>query len=124
MAIQATMAYYSHEDLALRLLPSLCPLMVDAEPKVRDQGIVPAHPHYVSTQFLTASSFFRAVFSLLRQCIGKLEKGETHESASEAGAGNTATAAPANFAAPAWVGWAVESATKVLVRRGWGLSIS
>ncbi|EGK97330.1 AGAP001091-PB [Anopheles gambiae str. PEST] len=94
LALAATQQYFLLNEVAIRILPALCPLTTDPEKSVRDPA-----------------------FKTLRGFLGKLEKVSEDPSLRESMEADVHTATPSlGNAAATWAGWAVTAVTAKFYR--------
>uniref|UniRef100_A0A182MPZ9 N-terminal kinase-like protein n=1 Tax=Anopheles culicifacies TaxID=139723 RepID=A0A182MPZ9_9DIPT len=94
LALAATQQYFLLNEVAVRILPALCPLTMDPEKSVRDPA-----------------------FKTLRGFLGKLEKVSEDPSLRESMEADVHTATPSlGNAAATWAGWAVTAVTAKFYR--------
>uniref|UniRef100_A0A182W601 N-terminal kinase-like protein n=1 Tax=Anopheles minimus TaxID=112268 RepID=A0A182W601_9DIPT len=94
LALAATQQYFLLNEVAIRILPALCPLTMDPEKSVRDPA-----------------------FKTLRGFLGKLEKVSEDPSLRESMEADVHTATPSlGNAAATWAGWAVTAVTAKFYR--------
>ncbi|KAJ2944793.1 hypothetical protein O0L34_g1683 [Tuta absoluta] len=94
LALAATQQYFLLNEVALRVLPALCPLTADPEKQVRD-----------------------AAFRTIKGFLGKLEKVSEDPSLREGMEADVHTATPSlSNAAATWAGWAVTAVTAKFYR--------
>ncbi|XP_053665496.1 N-terminal kinase-like protein [Anopheles marshallii] len=94
LALAATQQYFLLNEVAIRILPALCPLTMDSEKSVRDPA-----------------------FKTLRGFLGKLEKVSEDPSLRESMEADVHTATPSlGNAAATWAGWAVTAVTAKFYR--------
>lgn len=96
MALSVTGDCFSDDDCALRILPALCPLLVDKEKLVRDQAL--------KTMEVYMQKVKKAVADMPDTALPPQQVG--------AGAApRMSTPAPAESSAASWTGWAISSFT-------------
>uniref|UniRef100_A0A182J9A2 N-terminal kinase-like protein n=1 Tax=Anopheles atroparvus TaxID=41427 RepID=A0A182J9A2_ANOAO len=94
LALAATQQYFLLNEVAIRILPALCPLTMDPEKSVRDPA-----------------------FKTIRGFLGKLEKVSEDPSLRESMEADVHTATPSlGNAAATWAGWAVTAVTAKFYR--------
>ncbi|XP_026314838.1 N-terminal kinase-like protein isoform X1 [Hyposmocoma kahamanoa] len=94
LALAATQQYFLLAEVAVRVLPALCPLTADPEKQVRD-----------------------AAFRTIKGFLGKLEKVSEDPSLKEGMEADVHTATPSlSNAAATWAGWAVTAVTAKFYR--------
>jgi SCY1-like protein 1 len=99
MALAVTGEYFSDEDVAVRVLPSICPLLIDKEKLVRDQA--------VKTMDIYVQRVRKAAASMPETA---LPQGTTENP----GPRMSTPQLNENSAAGSWAGWAISSFTNKL----------
>ncbi|KAK3899855.1 armadillo-type protein [Staphylotrichum tortipilum] len=100
MALSVTSEYFSPEDCALRIVPAICPSLIDKEKLIRDQ----------------ASKTIDVYFAKIKKAAAAMPdtvlppEGAT----STTPAPRMSTPQPAESAAASWAGWAISSFTNTL----------
>lgn len=97
LALSVTGECFSEEDTALRILPALCPLLIDKEKLVRDQA--------VKTMDVYMQKIRKAVVEMPDTILPPPHTSE------QAGAPRMSTPQPTESAAASWAGWAISSFT-------------
>jgi SCY1-like protein 1 len=100
MALSVTVEYFSEEDCALRILPVVCPSLIDKEKLVRDQAS--------KTVDVYLAKIKKAAASMPDSVLPP--EGAT----SAAGGPRMSTPQPTESAAASWAGWAISSFTNKL----------
>lgn len=95
MALSVTGDCFSDEDCALRILPAICPLLIDKEKLVRDQA--------VKTMDVYMQKVKKVAADMPDTVLPPQQTG--------AGAPRMSTPVAAESAAPSWTGWAISSFT-------------
>lgn len=95
MALSVTGDCFSDEDCALRILPAMCPLLIDKEKLVRDQA--------VKTVDIYMQKIKKAASDMPDTVLPLQQTG--------AAAPRMGTPAPTESAAASWTGWAISSFT-------------
>ncbi|KAK4241018.1 armadillo-type protein [Achaetomium macrosporum] len=99
MAFAATSEYFSEEDCAIRILPAVCPSLIDKEKLVRDQAS--------KTVDVYLAKIKKAAASMPDTTLPP-------EGAAVAGGPRMSTPQPAESSASSWAGWAISSFTNKL----------
>lgn len=95
MALAVTGECFSDDDCALRILPAICPLLIDKEKIVRDQA--------VKTMDIYMQKIRNAAADMPETVLPPQQTG--------AAAPRMSTPVPTESAAAAWAGWAISSFT-------------
>lgn len=95
MALSVTGECFSDDDSALRILPAICPLLIDKEKVVRDQAL--------KTMDIYMQKIRKAAADMPDTVLPPQQTG--------AAAPRMSTPVPAESAAAAWAGWAISSFT-------------
>nr|XP_036589279.1 uncharacterized protein CTRU02_00032 [Colletotrichum truncatum]KAF6801284.1 hypothetical protein CTRU02_00032 [Colletotrichum truncatum] len=99
MALGVTGDYFTDEDVALRIMPVLCPLLIDKEKVIRDQ----------------ASKTMDVYLQKIRKAAaGMPDTALPPQGAEGSGAPRMSTPQPSDSAASSWAGWAISSFTNKL----------
>lgn len=97
LALSVTGDCFSEEDTALRILPAICPLLIDKEKVVRDQA--------VKTLDVYMQKIKKAAADMPDTVLPPPQTSE------QAGAPRMSTPQPTESAAASWAGWAISSFT-------------
>ncbi|KAL2023795.1 hypothetical protein VTK56DRAFT_1062 [Thermocarpiscus australiensis] len=97
MALAATSEYFSEEDCAIRILPAVCPLLIDKEKLIRDQ----------------ASKTVDAYLQKIRKAAASMPDTVLPPETATAGGPRMSTPQPAESSS-SWAGWAISSFTNKL----------
>ncbi|KAL2145590.1 hypothetical protein VTI28DRAFT_6828 [Corynascus sepedonium] len=97
MALSVTSEYFSDEDCAIRILPAVCPSLIDKEKLIRDQASKTVDVYLAKIKKAAASMPTTAL--------------PPESAASAAGGPRMSTPQPAEAAASSWAGWAISSFT-------------
>ncbi|KAL2178047.1 armadillo-type protein [Thermothelomyces heterothallicus CBS 202.75] len=100
MALSVTSEYFSEEDCAVRILPAVCPLLIDKEKLIRDQASKTVDVYLAKIKKAAAAMPATAL--------------PPEGAASTAGGPRMSTPQPAESAASSWAGWAISSFTNKL----------
>ncbi|KAK4042685.1 armadillo-type protein [Parachaetomium inaequale] len=100
MALSVTSEYFSEEDCALRIVPAICPSLIDKEKLIRDQASKSIDVYLAKIKKAAASMPDTAL--------------PPEGAASAAGGPRMSTPQPAESAASSWAGWAISSFTNKL----------
>jgi SCY1-like protein 1 len=100
MALSVTSEYFTDEDCAVRLMPAICPSLIDKEKLIRDQASKTVDVYTTNIKPSAASM----PDTLL----------PPESAASAAGGPRMSTPQPAESAAASWAGWAISSFTNKL----------
>ncbi|SPQ21012.1 9c99bc62-b546-4ad8-a618-775b17dc1e98 [Thermothielavioides terrestris] len=100
MALAVTSEYFSDEDCAVRILPAVCPSLIDKEKLIRDQASKTVDVYLAKVRKAAASMPDSAL--------------PRESSAAAAGGPRMSTPQPAESAAASWAGWAISSFTNKL----------
>lgn len=99
MALSVTAEYFSVEDCAARILPSVCPLLIDKEKLIRDQ----------------ASKTVEVYLTKIRKAAASMPDTALPPESTAAGGGpRMSTPQPTESSAASWAGWAISSFTNKL----------
>ncbi|TDZ53904.1 putative inactive serine/threonine-protein kinase scy1 [Colletotrichum trifolii] len=99
MALGVTGEYFTDEDVALRIMPVLCPLLIDKEKLIRDQ---------------TAKTM-DVYFKQIKKAAASMPDSALPPPGTEgAGGPRMSTPQPSDAAASSWAGWAISSFTNKL----------
>ncbi|KAH6840761.1 armadillo-type protein [Chaetomium sp. MPI-CAGE-AT-0009] len=100
MALSATSDYFSEEDCALRIVPAVCPSLIDKEKLIRDQ----------------ASKTIDVYLGKIKKAAAGMPDSvlPPESTVSAAGGPRMSTPQPAESAAASWAGWAISSFTNKL----------
>ncbi|KAK3307994.1 armadillo-type protein [Chaetomium strumarium] len=99
LAFGATSEYFSEEDCAVRILPAVCPSLIDKEKLVRDQAS--------KTVDVYLAKIKKAAASMPDTTLAP-------EGIAVAGGPRMSTPQPAESSASSWAGWAISSFTNKL----------
>ncbi|KAF6811284.1 hypothetical protein CSOJ01_05842 [Colletotrichum sojae] len=99
MALGVTGEYFTDEDVALRIMPVLCPLLIDKEKLIRDQA--------TKTMEVYMQKIKKAAAAMPDTALPP-------QGAEGAGAPRMSTPQPSDSAASSWAGWAISSFTNKL----------
>lgn len=97
MALAVTGDCFSDEDIALKILPAICPSLIDKEKIVRDQA--------TKTMDIYVQKIKKAAENMPDTVLPPQQTGE------HAGAPRMGTPQPTESAAASWAGWAISSFT-------------
>lgn len=97
MALAVTGDCFSEEDCAMRILPAVCPLLIDKEKPVRDQAM--------KTIDIYMKKIKKAAAIMPETVLPPPQTGEN------AGAPRMSTPQPSEASAASWAGWAISSFT-------------
>ncbi|KAK4152803.1 armadillo-type protein [Chaetomidium leptoderma] len=100
LALSVTSEYFSEEDCALRLVPAICPSLIDKEKLIREQASKTVDVYLAKIKKAAAGMPDTAL--------------PPESAASAAGGPRMSTPQPAESAASSWVGWAISSFTNSL----------
>lgn len=100
MALSVTSEYFSDEDCAVRIVPAICPSLIDKEKLIRDQAS--------KTIDVYLSKIKKAAASMPDTVL------PAEGAASAAGGPRMSTPQPTESAAASWAGWAISSFTNKL----------
>ncbi|KAL2133140.1 hypothetical protein VTI74DRAFT_2835 [Chaetomium olivicolor] len=100
MALAVTVEYFSEEDCAVRILPAVCPSLIDKEKLIRDQAAKTVDVYLTKTKKAAAS---------MPDTVLPPE-GAT----AAAGGPRMSTPQPTESSAASWAGWAISSFTNKL----------
>ncbi|KAG7289669.1 hypothetical protein NEMBOFW57_006044 [Staphylotrichum longicolle] len=100
MALSVTSEYFSDEDCAVRIVPAICPSLIDKEKLIRDQAS--------KTIDVYLSKIKKAAASMPDTVL------PAEGTASAAGGPRMSTPQPTESAAASWAGWAISSFTNKL----------
>ena len=100
MALSVTSEYFSDEDCAIRIVPAICPSLIDKEKLIRDQAS--------KTIDVYLAKIKKAAASMPDTVL------PAEGTASAAGGPRMSTPQPAESAAASWAGWAISSFTNKL----------
>ena len=98
MALAVTSEYFSDEDCACRLLPALCPPLIDKEKLVRDQA--------AKTIDIYMQKIRKAAADMPDSVLPPQTTGDS--------VARMSTPQPSEQASPSWAGWAISSFTNKL----------
>jgi SCY1-like protein 1 len=100
MALSVTSDYFSDEDCALRIVPAVCPSLIDKEKVIRDQ----------------ASKTIDVYLAKIKKAAASMPDSvlPPESAVSAAGGPRMSTPQPAESAAASWAGWAISSFTNKL----------
>jgi SCY1-like protein 1 len=100
MALSVTSEYFTDEDCAVRLVPAICPSLIDKEKLIRDQ----------------ASKTIDVYLAKIKKAAAGMPDTvlPPESAASAAGGPRMSTPQPAESAAASWAGWAISSFTNKL----------
>ena len=100
MALSVTSEYFTDEDCALRIVPAICPSLIDKEKLIRDQA---------------SKAIDVYLGKIKKAAAGMPDTALPAEGAASAASGpRMSTPQPAESAAAAWAGWAISSFTNKL----------
>lgn len=99
MALAVTGEYFVEEDIALRIMPVLCPLLIDKEKLIRDQ---------------TSKTMDIYLQRVRKAAAGMPDTALPPQGAEGAGAPRMSTPQPNEASASSWAGWAISSFTNKL----------
>lgn len=100
MALSVTSEYFSEEDCAARILPAVCPLLIDKEKLIRDQASKTVDVYLAKIKKAAAGMPATAL--------------PPDSAAAATGGPRMSTPQPAESAAASWAGWAISSFTNKL----------
>ncbi len=100
MALSVTSEYFTDEDCALRIVPAVCPSLIDKEKLIRDQASKTIDVYLAKIKKATAGMPDTAI--------------PAEGAASAASGPRMSTPQPTESAAAAWAGWAISSFTNKL----------
>jgi SCY1-like protein 1 len=100
MALSVTAEYFTEEDCALRIVPAVCPSLIDKEKLIRDQAS--------KTVDVYLAKIKKAAASMPDSVL------PPEGAASAAGGPRMSTPQPTESAAASWAGWAISSFTNKL----------
>ncbi len=100
MALSVTSEYFTDEDCALRIVPAVCPSLIDKEKLIRDQA---------------SKTIDVYLAKIKKAAAGMPDTAIPAEGAASAASGpRMSTPQPTESAAAAWAGWAISSFTNKL----------